>query len=417
LGTSTASVGVYNTAAITTSKDLNITGVSTSQSNTQGGVTLNGAITTGSTGKVDITSTDTAGGSNWAYNQNSGVNINAGSGGVTINATGSGSNSALNILGNITTTGAVSLTGNAGTGGGNGIYTSGTVGISGTSVTMNGTGGTTGGSGVNFNGVTNLTGNSLIKGTASSANGIQIGSAITAVSGDISLEGTSSSGNGISIDAGKSVTSTAGKITFKGAAVGVNGTGLNIGYNANITTSGNVELTGTTDANNRPSSGAFAGVYNAGTVSAKNITLNALATNTSADVLGYYGAGRTGNLIANNTLTATAESKGNGAGFYMIEGKVQSGSGMSVTGLSNTGSGIGLDSGSTVSNSVTSGTATGSIVLTGSKNSTSANAAIFLLKANISNSASNGGVQLTASKGDISSKYGSANTTTITAPI
>jgi hypothetical protein len=618
LGTSTASVGVYNTAAITTSKDLNITGVSTSQSNTQGGVTLNASITTGSTGKVDITSTDTAGGSNWAYNQNAGVNINAGSGGVTINATGSGSNSALNILGNITTTGAVSLTGNAGTGGGNGIYTSGTIGISGTSVTMNGIGGTTGGvgaflnSGTTFtastgdvsitaskpsststaainlagtiNGVStksiNLTGGltgagsivnngaavilnnamsaldvyaGVISGTGSlihqtgkqtisgtntysgstsiNSGTLQVGSgggtgtlgagdvtlangaglvynrnvdtvinntisgngtvsatitgnldvaktvnlstvgnivnlsasgnitqsagSITATnlflnataggigtssnritsnvtnlamssagnqfasqvnalnlaakttgSGNIDVKTTSGTLNVASVNGINGVTSAGtGNITLDGTSTGTSGTGLNIA--ANITGNGDVVLTGKTAADNRPNNNVFAGVTNGATVTAKNITLNALASNTTADVLGYYGAG--GSLIATNNLTATAESKGAGVGFYMWSGKTQSGTGMSVTGITNTDTGVALDNGAQIINKVVSGSASGNLVLTGSTNSTT-RAGFGLIKANIENTSANGGIQITASKGDIRANYGQANT-------
>jgi filamentous hemagglutinin family protein len=216
LGTSTASVGVYNTAAITTSKDLNITGVSSSQTNQQGGVTLNGAITTGAAGKVNITATDTAGGSNWAYNQNAGANINAGTGGVTINATGSGANSALDIYGNITTTGAISLTGNAGTGGGNGIWTSGTVGISGTSVTMNGTGGTTGGAGTSLSSGTTLTASS----GDVSITGSKPSSASTAA---INLAGTINGVSAQNIILTGGLTG-AGSIVTNGAAVNLNNT-------------------------------------------------------------------------------------------------------------------------------------------------------------------------------------------------
>jgi hypothetical protein len=167
LGTSTASNGVFTSAAISTANNLGITGISSSQVNQQGGVVLQGAVTTGSTGQVNINATNLNGGSNWAFYQVAGANINAGTGGVSITAMGSGANSALDIYGKITTTGAVNLTGNAGIGGGNGIWTSGTVDISGTSVTMNGTGGSTGGVGA-F---------------------LSSGTTVTATTGDVSITG------------------------------------------------------------------------------------------------------------------------------------------------------------------------------------------------------------------------------------
>jgi hypothetical protein len=225
----------------------------------------------------------------------------------------------------------------------------------------------------------------------------------SAGTGNITLDGTSASGVGLNI-AAQTIASGTGKITLKGTSIGINGTGLYIA--ANITGNGDVDLTGTTTANNR-TAGTFAGVTNAGTVSAKNITLNALATNTTADVLGYYGAG--GSLIATNNLTANAESKGAGVGFYMWSGKTQSGTGMSVTGITNTDTGVALDNGAQIINKVASGSASGNLVLTGSTNST-IRAGFGLIKANIENTSADGGIQITASKGDIRANYGQANT-------
>jgi hypothetical protein len=235
-----------------------------------------------------------------------------------------------------------------------------------------------------------ITTNGTLKVT--SFNGIN---GVTSVgTGNITLDGTADSGVGLNI-AAQTIASGTGKITLKGTSIGINGTGLNIA--ANITGNGDVELTGITTANNR-TAGTFAGVTNAGTVSAKNITLTALASDTTADVLGYYGAG--GTLIATNNLTANAESRGAGVGFYMWSGKTQSGTGMSLTGITNTDSGIALDNGAQILNKVVSGSASGNLVLTGSTNST-IRAGIALIKASIENTSNGGGVQVTAAKGDI----------------
>jgi filamentous hemagglutinin family protein len=258
-----------------------------------------------------------------------------------------------------------------------------------------------------INGVTaNGSGNITLTGNATTGNAISISNVITTSSGVITLDGTSSSGDGILIQAGNSVTSTTGKIAVKGVATGVKGTGLNIGYNASIRTKGDVELTGTTTANNR-TAGTFAGLTNAGKVEGKNITLTALASNTTADVLGYYGAG--GNLIATNTLTANAESKGAGVGFYMWSGITQSGAGMEITGANKIiSSGIGLDNDAKLINTTSS-----NIVLKGLTNG-NISGGVDLLKSTIQNTSNDGGVQIMATKGGIRANFGSTNTNTIT---
>jgi filamentous hemagglutinin family protein len=240
--------------------------------------------------------------------------------------------------------------------------------------------------------------------TITSVNGIN---GVTATgSGTITLSGTSNTAGGLL--ALKTVAADTGKITLIGTATGTNGTGLNIGYGANVTSNGDVDLTGTTTANNRPTA-AYAGVINAGTVTGKNISLTATAYDTAADVLGYYGAG--GNLIATEKLKGEAESKGAGVGFYMYSGKTQSGNGMDIKGTGNRESGFGLDAGAQVLNKVTTGTASGDVVLTGSTNS-STHASIGLYRATIENTSTDGGIQITATKGDILASYGAANTIT-----
>jgi filamentous hemagglutinin family protein len=242
--------------------------------------------------------------------------------------------------------------------------------------------------------------------TVDSVNGVNGVSA--SGSGTITLSGTSNTADGLVIAASRPVTSSTGNIALSGTATGANGTGLNIGFNGSISTGGNVSLTGNTAANNR-TAGTFAAVTNAGTVSGSNITLTALASNTTANVLGYYGAG--GNLVATQNLTANAESRGDGVGFYMWDGTAQSGTGMSITGTGNTESAIGLDNGAEVLNKVTAGAASGNLILTGSSNST-LSSSVGLYRAVIENAGTNGGVQITATKGDVRANYGQANTIT-----
>ena len=242
---------------------------------------------------------------------------------------------------------------------------------------------------------------------ASQVNALNL-AAKTTGSGNIDVKTTNGTLNVTSVNGINGVTSAGtGNITLDGTSTGTSGTGLNIA--ANITGNGDVVLTGKTAADNRPNNTVFAGITNGATVTAKNITLNALASNTTADVLGYYGA--SGSLIATNNLKATAESKGAGVGFYMWSGKTQSGTGMSITGTSNIDSGIGLDNGAQVLNKVAVGSATGNLILTGSTNSTS-RSSVGLYKTIIENTSADGGVQITAAKGDIRANSGQANTIT-----
>jgi filamentous hemagglutinin family protein len=242
--------------------------------------------------------------------------------------------------------------------------------------------------------------------TVESVNGVNGVSA--SGSGTITLSGTSNTADGLVIATSRPVTSSTGNLTLSGTATGANGTGLNIGFNGSISTGGNVSLTGNTAANNR-TAGTFAAVTNAGTVSGSNITLTALASNTTADVLGYYGAN--GTLVATQNLTANTESRGAGVGFYMFDGRTQSGTGMSITATGNTESAIGLDSGAQVLNKVTAGAASGNLVLTGSSNST-VSSSVGLYRAVIENAGTNGGVQISATQGDVRANYGQANTIT-----
>jgi hypothetical protein len=250
------------------------------------------------------------------------------------------------------------------------------------------------------NGTLTVDSSTLINGTTA-INGVTANG-----SGTITLHGTSSAAGGLVINSLKAVAADTGKITLTGTATGTNGTGLNIGYAATVTSNGDVDLTGTTTANNR-STGTYAGVINAGTVSGKNISLTATAYDIAADVLGYYGA--SGNLIATEKLKGEAESKGAGVGFYMYSGKTQSGTRMDIKGTGNIESGFGLDGGAQVLNKVTTGTASGDVVLTGYTNS-STHASIGLYKATIENTSTDGGIQITSTKGDILANYSTAST-------
>jgi filamentous hemagglutinin family protein len=311
LGTSTASNGVYTTAAINASNDLIMTGVSSSQTNQQGGVVLGSAITTGAAGKVNIAATDSNGGSNWAFYQATGANINAGTGGVTINATGSGANSALDIYGNITTTGAVSLTGNAGVGGGSGIWTSGTVGISGTSVTMNGTGGTTNGAGAYLN----------------------VGTTVTATTGDVSITGRKPSSNStaainfagtINGVASKNINLTGG-LTGAGS-IATNGAAVNLNNTLSATDTSTVVISGAGSVRNQTGLQTLNGTntYTGATfVSAGTLSLGAGAYSSSGyDVLSgavlnfniASGANTAGATLNNTTFTGAGTITKTGTG-------------------------------------------------------------------------------------------------------
>ena len=272
-GRAGSSNGVYTsgTTTLVASGTASIIGNSSSTTTQQGGVNFQGAVSnTATSGGINITSTDTAGGSNWAYYQNAA--LSSGTGGVTINVTGSGANSALDLYGNITTTGAVSLTGNAGVGGGHGIWTNdgGAVTISGTSVTMNGTGGTTGGVGAYLNS----------------------GTTITASTGDVSITGSKPSSastaainlaatiNGVST---KNINLTggltgAGSIVTNGAAVNLNNT-LSAADTSTVVISGTGSVNHQTGKQNLNGANTYTG---ATSVSAGTLSLGAGA---------YYSSG------------------------------------------------------------------------------------------------------------------------------
>jgi hypothetical protein len=354
----------------------------------------------GSTGTLGAGEVTLANGAGLAYNRNVDTVINNTiSGNGTVSAT---------ITGNLDVAKTVNLstTGNTVNLSASGNITQSAGSITATNLYLTATTGSIGSSSNRINShVTNLAMSSAGNQFASQVNALNL-AAKTTGSGNIDVKTTSGTLNVASVNGINGVTSAGtGNITLDGTSTGTSGTGLNIA--ANITGNRDVFLTGKTAADNRPNNNVFAGVTNGATVTAKNITLNALATNTTADVLGYYGAG--GSLVATNNLTANAESKGAGVGFYMWAGKTQAGTGMSITGASNIDSGIGLDNGAQILNKVVSGSASGNLVLTGSTNST-IRAGFGLIKANIENTSADGGIQITASKGDIRANYGQANT-------
>jgi filamentous hemagglutinin family protein len=241
--------------------------------------------------------------------------------------------------------------------------------------------------------------------TVDSVNGVN---GVTASgSGAIKLEGTSNTADGIVIQRGQSVSSSTGNITLTGKATGQNGSGLLINFDGSIATGGDVDLTGTSSANNRPSNDVFAGIrFSGGSVNATNISIRALATNTTADVQGYLGGN--GRLIAAGTLDAQAESKGAGVGFYTFAGRVQSGTGMNIRGTSQSFYGIGVDGATPIINQNTTGTTTGNVVMTGAANNTSFGG-VALFGGNIENTSADGGIQITATQGDFKASFGQAS--------
>jgi len=133
--------------------------------------------------------------------------------------------------------------------------------------------------------------------------------------GNISLTGYATGNTNSAVSISSTVTSSGGNVTLAGHSV--NGSGIYISNAGSVTAnSGTATLNGTSDANNRPVSSAYAGLVNAGAVSAQTIAITAQATNTSADVLGYYGAG--GSLTASGSLTVTGNSAGSGNGFIVL---------------------------------------------------------------------------------------------------
>lgn len=229
-----------------------------------------------------------------------------------------------------------------------------------------------------------------------------VGAAIDGVtthgSGTITLSGTSNTADGLVVS--KAVTADTGNITLSGTSSVRNG--IVIGDGINLTTTGDVSLTGTTSATSTSTTGPWAGISFrnisapvAGTVSGRNITMNASATGTSGNALGYWG--RNARFIASETLKMTGSSVGNNALFQNVGGLFSSGTGMTVTGTSQANnSAIALVAGMTIING-----SSGGISITGTALSSQA---AFLLGDSGINSITNSGsdgVKLTALKGNI----------------
>jgi hypothetical protein len=213
------------------------------------------------------------------------------------------------------------------------------------------------------------------------ANAVTVAAETTAANGkiDISTTGGTLVVNTVNGHSGISAHGT-GNITLSGQNTANTGNGLEI--REDISTTGDVSLTGTTDANTLPVNSAYGGVLNAASVQGRNITLTATANHASAGVLGYYGAG--GSLYASGALTATAAANGSGAGFYMWGGTTQSATGMTITGSSGTNVGLKIENSATVANT-TSGalsmTTTSGDFSTGAGNNTITNTGAISLKA------------------------------------
>lgn len=248
---------------------------------------------------------------------------------------------------------------------------------------------------------------------------LTVAATTTAANGKIDISTTAGSLTVNTVNGHTGITANGnGTITLSGQNTATSGYGLEI--RQNISTTGDISLTGTTDANNLPVGTAYAGILNAAVVQGGNITLNATANHASADVLGYYGAG--GSLYATNALAATATSNGGGAGFYMWGGTTQSATGMTVTGSSNTNVGVKIEHTAAMTNTtsgVLSITATSGDFITGMGNNTITNSGIISLKAgqNASSAGSFNGTYLTVTQnGNATTTVQTTGTGNLTAP-
>lgn len=222
------------------------------------------------------------------------------------------------------------------------------------------------------------------------ASAVTVAAATTAANGKIDI---STTGGTLKVDTVNGhngiIAHGTGSITLSGHNTAASGDGIEI--RQHIITTGDISLTGINDASVSPSNRTYAGILNVADVRGNNITMAATASHTSANVLGYYGAG--GSLYASGTLTATTVSNGGGAGFYMWGGTTQSGTGMTITGSSNTNVGVKIEHTATVTNT-TSGTlsiiATSGDFVTGTGNNAITNTGAINLKAG-QNASSAGG--------------------------
>ena len=182
--------------------------------------------------------------------------------------------------------------------------------------------------------------------TAAGAFGVMLGVANTAVissvSGAISITGSSSTSTGVYAQNNSTISSSAGgNITLTGLATGASngGIGLNL-TNGSVTTTGQVQLNGTSTTN--------VAVINNATVTGAGVAVTGTAS------------GNGGGISSSGTITATAgnvtlngTSNGANSGVYSSAAITSNTGDVNITGTSVTGGGVTLQGSVTAQNNVT----------------------------------------------------------------
>ena len=336
--TGTGTVNQIGSGTTTLTGDNSFSGVTTISGGT---LQVGNGGSTGTLGSGDVL---LANGSGLVYNRNTATIINngiSGNGNLTATITGNldvAKTINLSTSGNtVNLTASNNITQSAGSIGATNLYltaTSGTIGTASNRISSN---------------VTNLAMTSAGDQFATQVNTLRL-AARTTLGGHIDVNTTNGTLVVGPVNSIVGITST-GNVNLSASSSA--GSGIYIGQNITAQ-SGNVNITGTTSS----SSNLNYGVQSAARVSAKNITMLASATSTTGTVLGYYGAG--GVFSASEQLNLTGSSSNAGNGFYTYTGGFSSGTGMTITGTSALGQGVGLDNQITLTNG-----STGDITVTG----------------------------------------------------
>jgi len=383
--------------AVTWNSGNSLTLSSTRDIDVNANITSNGGGLTLSAGRsVNVTSAtiDTAGGNlaatasttdttNAISLSNATINVGSGTGTLTGQSTNglgvliSGTSALTASSGSITLSGS-SATSTVGSGSGMVLRTNSALTTAG-AITLNGTGGTTNkGHGITMESGSSVTstGSLTMNGVAQSAsyNGINFSNnnTITANSGTVSVNGTSNaSGAGMGLGAGTLSLANNGGGTFSLNGVSSSGSGFGFNAGTSITSSGAVSISGQSTSAN--------GFYFAG-------------NNTMTDNAGNLAIGGTSNSGYGMVFQTGANTLTNrGAGSFAISGDSQSNDGVnlntnvgitsaggvSVSGTSANGSGVGFDAGSSLTAS------NGGLGIIGSSNS---GAGIAIAAASLTNS-------------------------------
>jgi len=325
-------ITLASNATVTSSGSLTLNGVA--ESGSYDGINFNNNVVTASSGNVSINGTSNVAGAGITVGTGALSLVNNGAGSFSLNGlAASGPGFGFNMGTSITTSGAVSVSGQSTSGsginlpGGNSmIVYGGNLAVSGTSAS---------GSGIEFAGVNSLgnSGTLALTATSSSGNGVQFDSgASLTTSGAMTLAGFSTTGYGFSFTGSNAITSSSGNLALSGSSS--SSLGMELRGTSTVTNNGSGTLTvdavggadlgASISSSNGPLELSGSGSINQsdGTIAAANLLLSGAS--------GNFVLNAAGNQIA--TVAASAASVSVTDGSALTIGSVLGTTGAATTG-------------------------------------------------------------------------------------